>query len=109
MSIRLGAVSYLNTKPLIDGLLERLPGCSLSLDLPSRLADRLQSGDLDVALIPSVEFSGEGRISGSFPTPASLAGLCPQRPMLFRKPPPLVETLALDVGSRTSAALPGSC
>ena len=26
------------------------------LDLPSRLADRLAAGELDVALIPSVEF-----------------------------------------------------
>ena len=35
--------------------------CLLSMDLPSRLADRLASGDLDVALIPSVEyFRGAG-------------------------------------------------
>jgi chorismate dehydratase len=106
MSIRLGAVSYLNTKPLIDGLLERLPGCSLSLDLPSRLADRLQSGDLDVALIPSVEFFRGGEnlriISNAC---IACRGSVRSVQLLFRKPPPLVETLALDVGSRTSAAL----
>ena len=56
MTWRIGAVSYLNTKPLIYGLGEHLPGAELVLDLPSRLADRLAAGELDVALIPSVEF-----------------------------------------------------
>ncbi|MEE3033069.1 MAG: MqnA/MqnD/SBP family protein, partial [Planctomycetota bacterium] len=55
MTIRIGAVSYLNTKPLIYGLSRRLPDANISLDLPSRLAKRLASGDLDVGLIPSIE------------------------------------------------------
>ncbi|MFM8324371.1 MAG: MqnA/MqnD/SBP family protein, partial [Pirellulaceae bacterium] len=54
---RVGAVSYLNTKPLIEGLAETLgERGTLELDLPSRLADRLKLAQLDVALIPSVEF-----------------------------------------------------
>ena len=47
---RIGAVQYLNSRPLIYGL-----GDSLDFDLPSRLADRLASDDLDAALIPSIE------------------------------------------------------
>ena len=47
---RIGAVQYLNSRPLIYGL-----GDSLDFDLPSRLADRLASNDLDAALIPSIE------------------------------------------------------
>ena len=59
--LRIGAVSYLNTKPLIHTLEERLgEQGSLTLDLPSRLAEGLRTGELDVALIPSVEyFRGE--------------------------------------------------
>src|SRR5688572_3643982 len=54
--LRVGAVSYLNAKPLYYGLADAAPGVSLSMDVPSRLADRLAEGELDVALIPSVEY-----------------------------------------------------
>ena len=45
--VRIGAVSYLNTKPLVYGLAQRLPNAEIVFDLPSRLADDLASGDLD--------------------------------------------------------------
>src|SRR5688572_19789820 len=54
--IRVGAVGYLNSKPLIEGLTELAPQTDLILDVPSRLADDLAAGRLDVALIPSVEY-----------------------------------------------------
>ena len=65
--IRIGAVNYLNTKPLIFGLERIAPWAELVLDFPSRLADNLAAGELDVALIPmdpalahvSAKFEGE--------------------------------------------------
>ena len=39
--IRVGAVSYLNAKPLYYRLDEFAPGVDLEMDVPSRLADRL--------------------------------------------------------------------
>src|SRR6516164_8656113 len=54
--VRLGAVEYLNTKPLICDLEELAPQVELVLDVPSRLADRLRAGELDVALIPVIEY-----------------------------------------------------
>ncbi len=54
--IRVGAVNYLNTKPLIYELERLAPQAELVLDYPSRLADDLAGGRLDVALIPSIEF-----------------------------------------------------
>ncbi len=105
MSWRIGAVSYLNTKPLIYQLEKHLPDCQVMLDLPSRLADRLHAGDLDVALIPSVEFlRGEGL---SIVSNACIAcrGRVRSVRVLFRKPPREIRSLALDEGSRTSAAL----
>ena len=54
--LRVGAVNYLNTKPLIERLTELAPEIELQLDLPSRLADRLAAGELDVGLIPVIEY-----------------------------------------------------
>ncbi|MBY0231358.1 MAG: hypothetical protein K2W96_18905, partial [Gemmataceae bacterium] len=63
-TIRVGAVNYLNTKPLIRGLEQHCPEARLSLDVPSRLADDLAAGRLDVALIPAIEyFRAHGRYS----------------------------------------------
>jgi chorismate dehydratase len=59
-TLRIGAVNYLNTKPLIYDL-ETLAGdAELILDYPSRLADQLQNGQLDVALIPVIEYFRAG-------------------------------------------------
>lgn len=106
MTVRVGAVSYLNTKPLIEGLADRLVDGHLGLDLPSRLADQLHQGLLDVALIPSVEYF-RGPANWSIISDACIACRGPVRSvrLLFRCPPKHVKTLALDEGSRTSAAL----
>src|SRR5260370_40362479 len=59
--IRIGAVNYLNSKPLICDLEELAPCAELTLDLPSRLADQLAAGQIDVGLIPAIEyFRGNG-------------------------------------------------
>ncbi len=103
--LRIGAVSYLNTKPLIYHLNEHVPPHDLFLDLPSRLADRLTAGDLDVALIPSVEyFKGRNLRIVSNACIACHGNVRSVR-LLFRVPPSEVQTLALDEGSRTSAAM----
>lgn len=104
-TIRVGAVSYLNSKPLIENWPAFAGFAELSLDLPSRLADGLGRGQFDVALIPSVEyFSREGY---SIVSDACIACRGPvwSVKLIFRKPPSQVRALALDEGSRTSAAL----
>lgn len=103
--VAIGAVSYLNSKPLVEGLKELCPEADVILDVPSRLADELATGRLDVALIPSVE---------SFANPCyqivSDACVATRGPVLSvklysRVHPGAIRTLALDEGSRTSAAL----
>ena len=42
--IRIGAVSYLNTKPLVYDLQALAPQAQLILDYPSRLADQMARG-----------------------------------------------------------------
>jgi len=53
--VRIGAVSYLNTRPLVYGLRQQ-PGVSLSFDVPSALAEKLRAGEIDVGLVPIVEY-----------------------------------------------------
>jgi chorismate dehydratase len=105
--IRVGAVSYLNAKPLYHRLREFAPGVSLEMDVPSRLADRLRARDLDVALIPSVEyFRGAGTGYEILPGFAIAARGAVRSVKLFSRVPfDRIERLALDIGSRTSQAL----
>jgi chorismate dehydratase len=103
--MRIGAVNYLNSKPLVWGLRRDAPDAELVFDLPSRLADSLAAGRLDVALIPTVELFRA-------PTYKIVSDACVacDGPVLsvklhFRVPPAEVKSVALDEGSRTSAAL----
>jgi chorismate dehydratase len=105
--IRVGAVSYLNAKPLYYRLREEAPEVRLSMDLPSRLAEQLAAGALDVALIPSIEYlRGVDRGYEIIPGFA-IAARGPVRSVkLFgRVPWDRVARLALDAGSRTSQVL----
>ncbi len=52
--IRLAAVSYLNTLPLIEGL-DANADVELTLAAPSRLLPLLESGDADLALAPVID------------------------------------------------------
>jgi chorismate dehydratase len=103
--VRIGAVRYLNSKPLIYRLEELAPWAELRLDVPSRLADELASGDLDVALIPSIEYF-RGRDYAIVPGIAIAAyGPVLSVKLYCRVPVEEVRTVALDEGSRTSVAL----
>jgi chorismate dehydratase len=103
--VRIGAVNYLNTKPLIHDLEALAPQAELSLAVPSRLADQLAAGDLDVALIPVVEYF-RARDYRHVPG-ISIASRGPVLSVtLFSKVPWAdIRSVALDEGSRTSAAL----
>lgn len=103
--IRIGAVSYLNTKPLVYGLSDRLPHAEISYEVPSRLADRLATGELDVALIPSVEFFQHPDYEIISDACIGCRGPVWSVKLFSRVPPPEIKTLALDEGSRTSVAL----
>lgn len=55
--LRLGCVSYLNSKPLIHGLSEMPgPATRLHLDVPARLLAGLEATEVDLALCPVVDY-----------------------------------------------------
>jgi chorismate dehydratase len=104
-TVRIGAVNYLNSKPLIEGLAELAPEAEVVLDFPSRLADRLTAGTLDVALVPSIACLLEPDYEVISDACVAARGPVLSVKLYFRKPPRAVCRLALDAGSRTSATL----
>lgn len=103
--IRIGAVNYLNTKPLICDLDKLAPEANILLDTPSRLADMLGRGELDVALIPIVEYFRAGDYSVLPNIAIASDGPVLSVTLFSRIPWQDIRRVALDVGSRTSAAL----
>jgi chorismate dehydratase len=105
--IRIGAVSFLNAKPLYYDLCEIAPQVRLTMEVPSRLAEQLAAGALDVALIPSVEYLRSANLGYEIIPGFAIAAHGPVRSVkLFSRVPwPQIERLALDAGSRSSQVL----
>ena len=105
--IRIGAVSYLNTRPLVFGFAQGLLAdrIELSFDTPSTLAQRMHASEIDVALLPTIELA---RIPDLEIVPGlSIASRGPARSVLLVSncPPGEARSVALDPESRTSNAL----
>jgi predicted solute-binding protein len=99
-----GAVDYLNVRPLVYGLAEDAD-IALRFDSPAVCADLLASGAIDLGMVPSISHATR-------PADAIVPGLCigsdgPVASVAIFSRTPLreVRTLALDTSSRTSAAL----
>ncbi len=103
--LHIGAVRYLNSRPLIEGLEDLLPSANLVLDYPSRLADSLSDGRLDVALIPSIEYFRQPGYEVVSDACVAARGEVLSVKLYCRVHPGDIRRLALDEGSRTSAAL----
>ncbi len=103
-SLRVGAVPYLVGRPLVAGLGDE-PGFELSYAVPARLVDGLRRGDLDVALVSSIELfrrPGYGYLAGSA---IAGRGFVASVQVFLSKPVDQVQSLALDPASRTAQAL----
>lgn len=102
--IRLGAVSYLNTRPLVYGLERRADRFSLRFDVPAKCAELLHAGEVDLGLIPSIEYPGHDYriVPGvSIASDGPVASVA-----IFSKvPTEQIRSIALDASSRTSVAL----
>jgi len=105
--IKVGAVSYLNTMPLLYGI-EQSPVRSqidLYTDFPSAVADRLLQGTIDIGLVPVAiipqlpyaEIISDYCIGADGP----VASVC----LFSQVPMEEITTVLLDYQSRTSVAL----
>jgi chorismate dehydratase len=102
--LRLGAVSYLNTKPLVYGLDAQPDRFDVRFDVPSKCAALLHGGQVDLGLIPAIEYlHADYRIvpDVSIASDGEVATVA----VFTRKPIAQVKTMALDLSSKTSVAL----
>lgn len=102
--LRIGAVSYLNTKPLVYGLDAYPDQFDVRFDVPAKCAELLHENKVDLGLIPAIEYlRGDYAIvpGVSIASHGDVATVA----VFTRKPMDQVETLALDLSSRTSVAL----
>ena len=103
--VRLGAVGYLNARPLVYGL-ERQPRFDLRYDIPSECATLLHARTIDVGLIPSIEYLRGPRPYAIVPGPAVTSrGPVASVAIYTRLDPRDIQTIAMDTSSRTSVAL----
>jgi chorismate dehydratase len=105
--LRISIVEYLNTAPLVwaftDGPLTGK--YDLSFTVPSQCAEALRRGDVDVAIIPSIEYQ---RIDNVVLLPdMAVASKDEVRSILVvaKKPIERAKRIALDTSSRASQAL----
>ena len=102
--IRLGAVSYLNTRPLVYGLERHPDRFSVRFDVPAKCAELLHTNEVDLGLIPSIEYPGRDyRIvpDVSIASDGPVASVA----VFTRVPTERIRSIALDLSSRTSIAL----
>ena len=105
--LRISIVEYLNTAPLVWGFTEGpLKGrYDLSFTVPSLCAEALRNAEADVAIIPAIEYQ---RMDGVVALPEmAVAAKREVRSILVlaKKPIEQARRIALDSGSRSSAAL----
>ena len=101
--LRLGVVSYLNAAPTVHGLAGD-PRFEIVRDVPSRIAALLHAGEIDLGLIPSIEYAeGDYAIVPGI----AIASRGPVRSVMLLHRGPLegIRRVAVDTSSRTSAAL----
>lgn len=106
MAIRLGAVTYLNARPLVYGLEHRTDQFAIRYDIPSECARLLHAHEIDVGLIPSIEALRGPAPYAIVPGPAVTSrGTVASVAIYTRREPGDIRTIAMDSSSRTSVAL----
>jgi len=104
--VHLGAVDYLNARPLVYGLELRSDLFSLRFDVPSKCAALLHEGSIDVGMIPSIEYLRGNVPYRIVPGCAIVSDHTVGSVALFStKPVEQVRSIAVDTSSRTSSGL----
>jgi len=105
--MRISAISYLNTAPLMWDFERRAagPGFEISYTVPSQCAAELERGSADIGIIPSAAYA---TVPGLAILPGvAIAAKRAVRSILLvsQKPIEEIRTVALDNSSLTSVAL----
>jgi chorismate dehydratase len=103
---RVCAVSFLNTAPLVWGMLQgfQKDAFELSFAVPSECADRVARGDCEIGLVPCAEMS-RLRLSSVPGLGIACKGAVKSILLFSKVAPSEIRTLAADSSSRTSVML----
>jgi len=104
--IRVGAVSYLNTVPLVWGMLHgpQREDVQLSFSIPSACAEQLEQGEIEAGLVPVAEIARQ-KLEMAPGVGIACFGAVRSILLFSRVPWPDVRTLAADSSSKTSVQL----
>lgn len=104
--VRLGAVGYLNARPLVHGVAGRADIFSIRFDVPSICAALLHAREIDLGMIPSIEYH-RGREQYRIVPDLGIVsdGEVASVALFTRVPIEHIRTIGLDTSSRTSAGL----
>ena len=104
--VRLGAVDYLNARPLVYGLEMKSDRFSVRFDVPSKCAALLHEGSIDVGMIPSIEYL-RGRVAYRIVPGCGIisSGPVASVALFTTKPVDQIRSIAADTSSRTSNGL----
>jgi len=104
---RVCAVSYLNTAPLVWGLSHgpQRPLIELEFAAPAECAEKLRSGEADVALAPIIELARQPDLAVAPRGCIASHGHVRSILLVCKKPFAEIESIAVDRGSRTSVVL----
>jgi chorismate dehydratase len=104
--VRLGAVDYLNARPLVYGLDRRPDLFEIRYDVPSQCAALLHAGEIDAGIIPSIEYQRGPVDYRIVPDLGVISdGPVASVALFTRVPLERVTRIALDTSSRASAGL----
>jgi len=102
--VRIGAVGYLNARPLVYSL-DRQPRFHLRFDVPSECSRLLHANAIDIGLIPSIEYLRGDPYCIVPDLAIASRGLVASVALFTTKPIADVRSIAMDTSSRTSVAL----
>ncbi len=97
---RIGSVPYLNARPLVEGIADRL-----AFHVPSRLAEHFAAGELDAALLPIYEAVAHEHALIGDDMAIACRGEVHSVFLAHREPLGELESIALDPASHTSNRL----
>lgn len=102
--VRLGAVDYLNVRPLVAGL-DTDPMFDLRFDPPSLCATLLRSGEIDLGMIPTIAYQHHDSYRVVWNIAIASEGPVASVALFSKVPIGRVRTIAADTSSNTSVAL----
>jgi hypothetical protein len=105
MALRIGAVGYLNARPLTWALDRDPDRWHVRYDLPSVCARLLQDGEVDLGLVPSIEYLQSDSYRLVPGVGVTSRGAIASVALYTTRPVDQIRHIALDTSSRTSVAL----